>query len=208
VRRAGTIAASLLCFALAAGLALVALDVARWHQAIGDGDVRYRVAPAEPGLWQSEETVPFHVARSLLDVEDDVAFRVALRALNLAGIAAPDVSDPALAVRRSEARARVAAVAEQDADPTRRSRAISLLGVLSFASAIAEPQDQGPLIQDALARFRSALELDPDNAEAKANLEVGLQRAEEAGESGGGRNPTPGGEGAQGAGAGEAGSGY
>jgi hypothetical protein len=208
LRRTATIAAALACFALAAALALVALDVARWRSAIDDGDVRYRVAPAEPGLWQPDETVPFHAARTLLAVEDDVAFRVALRALSLAGITAPDVSDPTLAARRSEARARVAAVAETDTDAKRRSRALSLLGVLSFASAIAEPQDQGPLLQDALARFRSALELDPDNAEAKANLEVGLQRAEEAGESGGGQNPTPGGQGAQGAGAGQAGSGY
>jgi hypothetical protein len=208
VRRAATIAGALVCFALAAVLTLLALDVARWRTAIEHGDVRYRVAPGERGLWESEETVPSHAARSLLGVEDDVAFREALRALGLAGIAAPDSSDPSLAVRRSEARAQVAAVAESDAEPSRRSRAMSLLGVLSFASAIAEPQDQGPLLQDALARFRSALELDPDNAEAKANLEVGLQREEEAGESGGGQNPTPGGQGAQGAGAGQAGSGY
>jgi hypothetical protein len=208
VRRVALIVAALACFALAAGLGLLALDVARWRTAVEDGDVRYRVAPAEQGHWSSEETVPFHLARSLLDVDDDVQFRVALRTLGLAGISAPDVSDPALAARRSEARAQIAAVAERDEDPVRRSRALSLLGVLSFASAIAEPENQGPLIQDALARFRSALELDPDNAEAKANLEVGLQRESEAGESGGGQNPTPGGEGARGAGAGTAGSGY
>ena len=208
MRRAATIGAALVCFALAAGLTLLAVDVARWRTAIADGDVRYRVAPGERGHWESEETVPFHAGRRLLDVEDDVAFREALRSVSLAGIEAPDNSDPNLAVRRIEARARVAAVAEGDTELERRSRAMNLLGVLSFASAIAEPQDQRPLLQDALARFRSALELDPDNAEAKANLEVGLQREEEAGESGGGQNPTPGGQGAQGAGAGEAGSGY
>lgn len=208
MRRVALVAASVVCFVLAATLALVALDVARWRAAIVDGDVRYRVAPAEPGLWESDELVPFHAARSLLEVEDDVAFRVALRALSLAGIAEPNISDPNLAVRRSEARSRVAAVAEGDSDRERRSRATSLLGVLSLASAIAEPQDQGPLLQDALARFRSALELDPENAEAKANLEVALQREGEAGESGGGQNPTPGGQGARGAGAGQAGTGY
>jgi hypothetical protein len=208
VRRVALIAAALACLALAAGLGLLALDVARWRTAIHDGDVRYRVAPGEPGLWTTDETVPFHLARSLLEVDDDVALRVALQALTRSGITAPDVSDPALAARRSEARVLIAAVAERDEDAARRSRALSLLGVLSFASAIAEPQNQGPLTQDALARFRSALELDPDNAEAKANLEVGLQRESEAGESGGGQNPTPGGQGAQGAGAGTPGSGY
>jgi hypothetical protein len=208
VRRAALVLGAAVCLVLAVGLGLLALDVVRWRSAIDRGDVRYRVAPAEQGLWESDDTVPLDLARRLLEVDDDVAFRRALRGLSLAGIAAPNVSDPSLAARRSEARVLVARVAEEDADHRRRSRAMNLLGVLSFASAIAEPQDQGPLLQDALARFRSALELDPDNAEAKANLEVGLQRAEEAGESGGGENPTPGGQGAQGAGAGQAGSGY
>ena len=208
MRRAALVLGGIVCLALAVGLGLLAFDVARWRSAMERGDLRYRIAPAEQELWESDEAVPFHLARRLLDVDDDAAFRRALRALSLAGVAAPNVSDPSLAARRSEARVLVARVAEADADHRRRSRAMNLLGVLSFASAIAEPQDQGPLLQDALARFRSALELDPENAEAKANLELGLQRAEEAGESGGGQNPTPGGQGAQGAGAGQAGSGY
>lgn len=208
MRRVALVAAALACLAAAAALALLALDVARWQTAFAADDVRFRVAPAEPGLWQPEQTVPFDAARRLLDVDDDLALRAALRALSVAGVHAPDSSDPLLAVRRNEARALVAAVAETDEDPRRRSRAMSLLGVLSLASAIAEPQDQAPLLQDALARFRSALELDPENAEAKANLEVALQREGEAAEGGGGQNPTPGGEGARGAGAGQAGTGY
>jgi hypothetical protein len=208
VKRAATAAGALLCFALAAALVLLARDVARWQTTVEGGDVRYRAAPVQRGLWQTRETVPFGLARTLLAVEDDVAFRRALQSLKLAGIAEPNVSDPNLALRRSAARSSIAAVAEGDTDVRRRSRAMSLLGVLSFASAISSPQDQGPLLQDALARFRAALELDPDNDEAKANLEVGLQRDEEAGESGGGKNPRPGGEGARGAGTGQAGSGY
>ncbi|MEO8348644.1 MAG: hypothetical protein ABI610_07005, partial [Acidobacteriota bacterium] len=172
------------------------------------GDVRYRAAPQEPDLWQPGPIVPFGAAEALLGVDDDVDFREALLTLRLAGIAQAESSDPRLALRRNEARTLIAAIAERDADPWRRSRAMTLLGVISFASALSDAQDQESLQRDALARFRGAIELEPDNEEAKANLEVALRRDAEAGESGGGKDPTPGGQGARGAGAGEAGAGY
>ena len=208
MRRLAAILGAVACFALAAGLLLTALDVARWQRALESGDVRYRAAPQEADLWQPGQTVPFGAAQALLGVDDDVDFREALRTLRLAGVAQAESSDPRLALRRSEARSLIAAIAENDADPWRRSRAMSLLGVISFASALSDSQDQDALQRDALARFRGAIELQPDNDEAKANLEIALRRDAEAGESGGGDDPTPGGQGARGAGAGEAGGGY
>ena len=208
MRRVVAIVGAVACFVLAGVLCLTALDVARWQSALESGDVRYRAAPQEDDLWQPTQTVPFGAAESLLGVDDDVDFREALRALRLAGVAQAESSDPRLALRRSEARSLMAAIAEGDADRWRRSRAMTLLGVISFASALSDSQDQESLQRDALARFRGAIELEPDNDEAKANLELALRRDAEAGESGGGDDPTPGGQGARGAGAGEAGGGY
>ena len=208
MRRVVAILGAVACFVLAGVLLLTALDVARWQSALESGDVRYRAAPQEDDLWQPAQTVPFGAAESLLGVDDDVDFREALRALRLAGVAQAESSDPRLALRRSEARSLMAAIAEGDADRWRRSRAMTLLGVISFASALSDSQDQESLQRDALARFRGAIELEPDNDEAKANLELALRRDAEAGESGGGDDPTPGGQGARGAGAGEAGGGY
>jgi hypothetical protein len=208
MRRTAAIAGALACFVLAGLLAFAALDVARWERALASGDVRYRAAPQERDLWQPGETVPFGTAKVLLGIDDDVAFREGLRTLRLAGIAEAQSSDPRLALRRSEARAQIAAIAESDPESWRRSRAMTLLGVISFASALSDSQDSDALQRDALARFRGAIALEPENDEAKANLEVALRRDAEAGESGGGADPTPGGQGARGAGAGEAGSGY
>ena len=208
MRRAAAILGAVACFMLAAGLLLTALDVARWRSALESGDVRYRAAPQESDLWQPGQVVPFGAAEALLGVDDDVDFREALRTLRLAGVAQAESSDPRLALRRSEARSLIAAIAEGDADTWRRSRAMSLLGAISFASALSDSQDQDALQRDALARFRGAIQLEPDNDEAKANLELALRRDAEAGESGGGDDPTPGGQGARGAGAGEAGGGY
>jgi hypothetical protein len=208
MRRVAGILGAVACFAVAGVLLLTALDVVRWRSALESGDVRYRAAPQEQDLWQPGQLVPFRAAAALLGVEDDVDFREALRTLRLAGVAQAESSDPRLALRRSEARSLIAAIAEDDGDRWRRSRAMTLLGVISFASALSDSQDQDALQRDALARFRGAIELEPDNDEAKANLEIALRRDAEAGESGGGDDPTPGGQGARGAGAGEAGGGY
>ena len=119
-------------------------------------------------------------------------------------------SDPVLALSRGEARARLQQVATEDDDRIRRSRATNLVGVIAFASSLTEARDQAAFVQDAAAAFQTAIELDPDNREAKANLELALQRgrALQPTEAGGGPNPSPGGSGAKGAGAGDPGSGY
>ena len=71
MRRVAAILGALACFALAAVFLLVALDVARWDQALDAGDVRYRAAPREPDLWQPGQIVPFGAAQSLLGVDDE-----------------------------------------------------------------------------------------------------------------------------------------
>ena len=136
MRRVAAILGAVACFVLAGVLLLTALDVARWQSALESDDVRYRAALQEEDLWQPAQTVPFGAAEALLGVADDVDFREALRTLRLAGVAQAESSDPRLALRRSEARSLIAAIAEGDADRWRCSRAMTLLGVISFASAL------------------------------------------------------------------------
>ena len=198
------------CLALAAASFAFASDVGRWRDAIGAGDVRYRTSPESEGLWQSDERLPAGLAKTLLGVGDDVRFREALRAFRLSRLDLGITSDPKLALARGEARARLQEIAGGSGDPRRRSRAMGLLGVLSFASALSEARDQALHITDAVAAFQGAIALDPTNAEPKANLELSLQRGRglQPTESAGGQNPSPGGAGAKGAGVGDPGSGY
>lgn len=202
--------AALACFVAAAVLVLVAADVARWPDALESGDVRYRVAPDAPGLWEPDQRLPGGAAPRLLGVRDDLEFRDAIRALRLSRLGDLVVSDPNIALLRGEARVRLQAIAEGDGSPARRSRATTLLGVLSFASSMTEVQERATHLEQAILAFRKAIALDPENAEAKLNLELALQRGRglEVAEGSGGRNPTPGGAGAKGAGAGSSGSGY
>jgi hypothetical protein len=200
-----------LCYlTLAAAVFAFAADVRTWRDAIPRDDVRYRVAPGEDDLWQPTAVLPFGIAGDALGVGDDVRFREALRALRLGRLELGITSDPKLALFRAEARARLQEIAVAGGDPQRRSRAMGLLGVLSFASAVSEARDQDLYIRDAIAAFDGAIALDPANDEAKVNLELALQkrRALQPSEGAGGPNPSPGGAGAKGAGAGTPGSGY
>ncbi|MEX2212078.1 MAG: hypothetical protein WD689_10000 [Gaiellaceae bacterium] len=201
---------ALACFVVAAVLALVAADVARWPDALRAGDVRYRVAPEEDGLWRPGQRVPGEPARRLLGVGDDLELRDALRTLRLSKLDNLVISDPKLALLRGEARARLQALAGGDAEAATRSRAMGLLGALSFASALNEVRERVTHLQEAVRSFHDAIVTDPENAEAKLNLELALQRSRgvEAAEGSGGPNPSPGGAGSRGAGAGTPGSGY
>jgi hypothetical protein len=154
--------------------------------------------------------VPEGTARWLLGTNDDIRFRRALRGVRLSHPEQPGFSDPAYVVHRNEATAWLIDIVQGDGDDARRSAAANLLGVLSFADAIADYENRGRLLGGAAGRFRQAIAFDPGNEDAKYNLELTLSRSQglELSESGGGTAPSPGGKGARGAGAGDPGSGY
>ena len=209
-RRIALVMGTAACLVLAAALFALAADVGRWHGAFAADDVRWRAVPEEPGLWQSGSRVPGDPARLLLGVDDDVRFREALRALRLGRLEHGFSSDPALALPRAEAQARLVRVFEEDPSPARSSRALGLIGVIGFANSLFETRGQLALVREAVAAFEAAIAIDPANDEAKVNLEQALQRRQalEALAGAGAAEPTPGGAGARGAGTANTGSGY
>jgi len=210
VVRLALAAASLVCLTLAVVLAAVAADVARWSDALPKGDVRYRVSTEAADSWTPQTIAPAGLSRALLGVGDDVEFRRALHAFRVAKLEDATISDPSVALLRNEAQARLEAVASGEDVRSRRSRAAGLLGVLGLARLATETQDPAAAVEAAILNFKLALTLDPGNDEAKFNLELALQRARgsQITEAGGGADPSPGGSGAEGAGAGTPGSGY
>ena len=208
-KHAVTVVAVAGCLVLGTLLFLLALDVARLRSALPADDVRYLGQP-EQHLWSPDEVVPGGIARALLGVNDDIRFREAVRGVRLSHPEMPGFSDPSYVVHRNEATAWLTDIVQKDEDPRRQSSAANLLGVLTFADAVADYTNRGRLLEGATTRFRQAINLDPANDEAKHNLELTLSRARglELSEAGGGNAPSPGGKGAKGAGAGDPGSGY
>ena len=209
MRRALSIAAALVCLLAGVALLLLAVDVKRVQDALRADDVRYRVTPSAR-LWAPTQLVPLASAERLLSVRDDVGYRSALRAVRLSHPESPGFSDPTFVASRNEATARLVDIVHGRNDAVRRSAAANLLGILSYTDSLSDYTNRVKLLGSASGRFRQAIALDPANEDAKHNLELTLSRRRgiEFSEGGGGTNPTPGGTGAKGAGAGDPGSGY
>ena len=165
----------------------------------------------ESSLWQPDEVVPGGLARRLLAVDDDVLLPARdpgrpPQPSGDAGVHRPGLHRSAGTRRPPGSPTSCRATTSRHAARGRRTCSASL----SFADAIADYENRGKLLASAAGRFRQAIALDPANDEAKFNLETVLSssRGLELAESGGGTNPSPGGKGARGAGAGDPGSGY
>ncbi|HYK07569.1 MAG TPA: hypothetical protein VEW11_07340 [Gaiellaceae bacterium] len=203
------------CVLVAVFLALVAVDVARSRSAIPADDVRFAAGAPTSG-WSPRAVAPFGAGERLLGVRDDVAFRHMLRTLRASKLLDYTVSDPMLAIKRTELAERLESIAVHDPDPVLRSRAMSLLGVVSVVSWNSTPSqgtqqlDRSELLLAAIASFEQAIGLDPENDDAKYNLQLMLQRGQGLlpTEAAAGKNPAAGGKGSRGAGAGAPGSGY
>jgi hypothetical protein len=208
--RAGLGVGALVCLVVSVVLVLFAADVVRWREAMQAGDVRYGASTAETRLWRADAMLPFDPARELLGVDDDIDVREAIRALRLARLEDPVISDPELAVKRNEAQARLEALVAAAPDDATRSRAASLLGALGLARFVYETQEREALLSSTVSNLKLAVDLDPTNDEPKYNLELAYQRGRgiQLSEAAAGTNPSPGGQGSQGAGAGEPGTGY
>ena len=202
------------CMVLAVFLGLAAADVARWRSAVPGDDVRFRVGSGGSKLWRPETLAPFDAGARALGIEDDLVFRYMLQDLRASKLGDLTVSDPALALRRTATAEQLERIVVRDPDLTLRSRASTLLGVLSVAAWNFTPQtttqDRTELLLSAIASFEQAIALDPENDAAKYNLPLLLQRGSGLlpTEAAAGKNPTAGGRGSRGAGAGAPGSGY
>lgn len=208
--RRGLVLGAAVCFVLAALLVLLAADFSRWRDALSADDVRYRAAPGASDLWNREALVPLGVARTVLGLDDDLAFRRAVRAVRLGRLDEPGSSDTKVLLQRAEARERLEAIAAGGGDPARRSRAMALLGVLLLATPVSDGEEQVAALKAAVANLQGAIALDPDNSDAKFNLEFALRQRRGGLSATGAAAPNPSGSSSttRGAATGPPGSGY
>jgi hypothetical protein len=196
------LALAALCLVAAALAVVLARDV--WHRenVLRDGDARARVVKVDAHAWDAESLFPGDPASSLLDVGDDVAFRVLyIHAAELAAREPAGERDP----QRTLAEAALGRLVRTESDPVRASQAANVLAVLLFT----DPDDpESSPAQRALGALQDAVLLDPGNAVAKANLELILRQLTT--ESPQGRSSPGGGDtgGKGGAGLAPAGRGY
>jgi hypothetical protein len=196
------LALAALCL-VAAGLAVVlARDVWGQEKALRDGDARAHAVKVDAQAWDATPLLPGDPAGSLLGVDDDVAFRALYtRAAGLASRPPAGERDQ----QRTLTEAALGRVVRTETNLVRASQAANVLAVLLFT----DPDDpENSPAQRAVGALQDAVLLDPDNAVAKANLELILRQLTT--ESPQGRSSPGGGDtgGKGGAGLAPAGRGY
>jgi len=170
VRRWLLLAAAGVCLALATIAALAAHDAGAWGSSLRAGDI----ALSEGGTpsWRPQELAPLGLARRLLGVDDDLAFRRALALFRRARTGIPSFDNGLQGTAlRVEAETELARAIRNDADTRRASVAANLLGVLSVLDATSPAGSQTP-IERSIFEFQDAIHLDPANEQAKTNLEL------------------------------------
>jgi hypothetical protein len=197
------IAVVLLALALLA--VLLAADVRSSRTAIENGDTIYAATP-DRATWKPHTHLG-GLAESLLDTDDDVALR---RALRLYGVAAAthlrlDNATQVQTTRAAAQDALTAAAANGDAKSSSQAR--TLLGILTFgSSASGAEQDQ---LTSAVGDFTDAIRADGTNDAAKFDLELLLRLSAAHGtRPGQGLGGGSGRSGHRGAGGGSPGQGY
>ena len=196
--------------ALAAAIfaALLASDLRSWHEGVRNGDALYFQNPAS-ATWNTPTVLPFHLARGILGISDQIAFRRAAQTF-----VAVHTLGNGFDNGYSESRARadleiVLTRLARGSDHSRDSAADNLLGILAYSDSQTRGAAQAAPVDRAVADFQSSVQLDPANTDAKFNLEW-LQRQLLAHGSRAGNTTSSGGakRGHKGAGGGAPGKGY
>ncbi len=204
--RAGRIALVVVLVVLAVLAAVLASDLRAWPRALRSGDARYAVSPAA-ARWHASTVLPG--VGSLLGVGDDVAVRRAVRLFRLT-YGTRGSLDTELQTQGVRAQAELAlANLARSSDPLRAAQASDLLGVLAFGDLSSGGGANPDQADRAVSAFVNAVRLDPNDAAAKANLELVLRLFRATGvRTGATTGAGEHGQGRHGAGTGIPGSGY
>lgn len=165
------LAAAAVCVVLAVFAAMAASDVGEWQNALRRGDVEAASTDrhAAPS-WSVDELAPFGMARSLLGVNDDLTFRLAVALFRRAHTGIPSfeagLEGSSL---RVQAEAELARAIRSDPNRLRAAQAENLLGLLVVIDSTVPGSTP---IDRAIFQFQDAIHLDPQIEDAKKNLEL------------------------------------
>jgi hypothetical protein len=166
-----------------AGLALIALaadSLVTWRQLSAD-DFRYQAAPTrQSGLWEELGLLPADVTSRVLGVQDDVAYRRATSLFTRSKPGRAPYPGPGLAARRGQATLLLTRTSQAESNAHRRSQLLNFLGSLPLDRRIQDQAERASVLQNAIGIFESAVRVDPENADAKTNLELVLRISNEA----------------------------
>jgi hypothetical protein len=170
-------ALAVLCVPVAIALVLFAADVLRVGGSFTEDDVRFQARPTLPsGLFNDPGFLPEAVASKAIGLEDDLRYR---RAVWLYARANPSNTSvyltPVQEALRASLEPKLIDASRAETDPRLRSRLLNLLGVAAMSRWAVDPGNRSNTVRAAIDSFTNAINTDPDNADAKFNLEIVLR---------------------------------
>lgn len=168
----------LLVLSAVAGLALLAIGVDSLliPRQVEEHDFRYQAAPErQAGLWEEVGFVPGALTSRVLGIEDDLDYRRATSLFTRSKPGRAPYPGPALAARRGQAALLLTRTSQSETDRRRRAQLLNFLGTLPLDRRIQDQAERASVLQNAIGVFESAVRVDPENADAKANLELVLR---------------------------------
>jgi hypothetical protein len=156
-------------------LILAGVDLIRSPGQLTSEDTRFQATPGRhSGNWDVG-SLPVDLNERLLGLEDDVEYRE-ISALYLRAEPGTVMYDgfPKLEKLRAKAQFEMARLSAEDTEPVRKSRLLTLDGVMTLDFRTSSSQEREAILREAASAFRGAIELDPANADAKTNLELVL----------------------------------
>jgi hypothetical protein len=163
----------LVALAAAVALALFASDVLAAESTMKRDDLRFGVAPDARGLWKVEGRTPS--LKSILQIEDDLAWRTAAQRFQLSRARANIAYDPTRTSSRADTQAGLASAETYELTARQASALANFSAILAYEEAVGDPQNGPMLLRRSTNEFRRAIRLYPRNDEAKFNLELLLE---------------------------------
>jgi hypothetical protein len=172
------LAVSVVAVPIALVLVVLAIDVLRTPGWISEDDSRFASAPLRgSGLWNEPGLLATRARLTAVGAEDDLAYR---RVVALFKRLRPGEEEQGLNAEKESRWAKLQFDLTNESrdhpEPKRRSELQNLLGVTLLARYLyASPDQRSMLLSNAVGAFRTAVELDPANDDAKLNLELSMR---------------------------------
>jgi hypothetical protein len=177
-RDAILLAAAIAAIPLALVLVVLAIDVLRTPGWISEDDNRFASSPVRSsGLWNEPGLLATRARLKALGVEDDFAYRrIVSTFARLRPGQADQGIDPEQEARWAKLQFDLTNQSRENPDPQLRSELQNLMGVTLLARYLyASPDQRNMLLSNAVGAFRTAVELDEENDDAKLNLELSMR---------------------------------
>jgi hypothetical protein len=169
--------AAVLAVPLALALAVLAVDVLRVPGKLESGDVRFEAAPGrQPAAWSGIDFLPGWPAKRLLDLEDDLVYRRTMKGF-LRVEPGKQIFGPELENLKGRVQLELTTRSAEDPNPVRRSQYLNFLAAMSLERYGSDQTEADTILRRAIHTLRSAVETNPENADAKLNLELALRSA-------------------------------